>query len=146
MFGFFYRLVSVSAVFIIILSVNSCNDTPVAQPMPVVFVDEIVNLSSIEALGLQYPNGHLYINGGVRGIVIINQNGNFLAIERACPYKPMHPCERLEVDASNLFMVDKCCGSEFDFNNRIIRGPAILPAHAYRTLKQGNLLYIRNDL
>lgn len=130
----------------LLLLTSACNDSNGVGPrIPEVFVDEQINVNSQLYPGLRQDNGYAYISGGYKGILIVRQNaGQYLAFERACPYDPTSTCSGVEVDASNLFIVDDCCGSQFNLQGNVTGGPSVYGLLQYRTALAGSLLYISN--
>jgi len=91
--------------------------------------------------------GYMYITGGYKGIIIYRKSQDeFVTMERACPYKPLLDCERLDVDDSTvLFVKDEYCRSKFlIIDGSIINGPATKPALLYKNNFDGRYLYIYN--
>jgi nitrite reductase/ring-hydroxylating ferredoxin subunit len=128
-----------------ILVLTGCGKDSVPPPIPNVLVNEQLNLTNIQYARLRQDNGYVYINGGVRGIIVIRINANrYRAIERNCSFKPGDACATVEVDASSLFLVDRCCGSQFDLSGQVTGGPASYPLRQYATTLNGNFLYITN--
>lgn len=119
-------------------------DTP-APAMPYVTVNEQINLTNIQYNDLRQENGYVYLNAGLRGIILIRRGPNrYVALERACTYQPADPCGRVEVDASGLFLLDPCCHSQFDLSGQVLARPATYPLRQYATATSGNFLYITN--
>ena len=131
--------------FLFLLGLISCaKDSPVPE-IPYVIVNEQINLTNIQYNRLRQVNGYVYINSGVRGILIIRQNTNrYVAIERNCTYDPAAECATVEVDNSGLFLIDPCCNSQFDLSGQVTGGPAAYPLRQYATAVSGNFLYITN--
>ncbi|WP_223816126.1 Rieske (2Fe-2S) protein [Adhaeribacter rhizoryzae] len=127
------------------LLLAGCDDNNAAPLIPNVIVNDQLNLTNIQYNRLRQDNGYVYLNAGVRGIIVIRENANrYRAIERNCSYKPEDACGIVEVDASNLFLKDPCCGSQFDLTGQVTGGPATYPLRQYGTTLQGNFLYITN--
>lgn len=121
------------------------NDNRKVDYIPYVSVNEQINLTNIQYSALRQDRGFVYLNSGLRGIIVIRKSSNsYLAFERNCPYQPADSCARVKIDASTLFLQDDCCGSQFDFDGNVIAGPANLPLKQYATVLNGNLLYISN--
>ncbi|WP_162055494.1 hypothetical protein [Pontibacter pamirensis] len=131
---------------LLLLFTTACNNNNVVGPrIPEVFVDEQINVNSQLHPGLRRDGGYSYINGGYKGILIVRQNASqYLAFERACPYDPTASCSQVEVDPSNLFIVDDCCGSQFNMQGNVTGGPSVYGLQQYRTALSGSLLYISN--
>ena len=131
--------------FFSFLAFSSCNDTMPDDGIPVVLVDETINLSNYQYQALGVVGGFVYLNAGVRGIIIYRSSVNeYLAIERNCTFQPMDLCADVKVDESTLFLIDTCCNSTFDFNGFPTGGPATIPLRQYKTTLNGNYLTITN--
>ena len=130
---------------LLLVATFSCDKDSPRPEIPYVIVNEQINLTNIQYNRLRQVNGYVYINGGVRGILIIRQNTNrYLAIERNCTYDPKAECATVEVDNSGLFLIDPCCNSQFDLSGQVTGGPAAYPLLQYATALNGNFLYITN--
>jgi hypothetical protein len=130
---------------VLCLLIVSCESSQPEDQIPVAIVNETINLTNQQYLNLQFNGGHVNIDGGVRGILIYRASENeYRAFERNCSFEPLNTCARVEVDGSNLFMIDPCCNSTFDFYGFPTGGPASLPLREYLTLLQGNMLTITN--
>lgn len=123
-----------------------CEDTSEAPIIPNVIVNEQINLTNIQYNNLRQDKGFVYLpKAGVRGIILIRESATrYRAIERNCTYQPEDACGIVEVDASNLFLKDPCCGSQFDLSGQVTGGPATYPLRQYATTLQGNFLFITN--
>ncbi|WP_255474144.1 hypothetical protein [Pontibacter qinzhouensis] len=131
--------------FFTLLLLFSCRDENNHPNIPNVPVNEQLNVSSLQYPMLRQDGGYAYINAGYKGIIVVRQTSTiYHAFERACTYDPTADCARVEVDDSNLFMVDKCCGSQFSMYGNVNAGPAILGLKPYRTSLSGSVLYITN--
>jgi hypothetical protein len=125
---------------------SGCDEDVIFDKIPIVYVDETINLNNFENTPLKNIGGFIYHEGGVRGIILYRQSQDlFLAFERNCPYQPLNSCAKVEVDESTLFMVDPCCSSTFDFDGNPTGGPAELPLRQYRTYLDQNYLLITSD-
>lgn len=125
----------------------SCSSDNPGPGIPNVPVSEQINVNSQLYPRLRQDGGYAYLENGYKGIIVVRQNANlYLAFERACPYDPTSdlPCGRVEVDQSNLFINDKCCGSQFNFQGGVMTGPAVYGLRQYRTALSGSLLHITN--
>jgi hypothetical protein len=110
-----------------------------------VYVSQQLNLTNVQYAPLRQDRGFVYLNAGARGIIVVRQNANrYLAFEQTCTYQSTDTCAVVKVDDSNLFMKDKCCGSQFDFEGAVISGPARFPLKQYQTALSGNTLIISN--
>jgi nitrite reductase/ring-hydroxylating ferredoxin subunit len=119
-------------------------DTP-APALPYVVVNEQINLTNIQYNNLRQDNGYVYLNAGLRGIIVIRRAANrYVALERTCTYQPENACGKVEVDASGLFLICPCCQSQFDVSGQVLAPPANYPLRQYATATSGNFLYITN--
>jgi len=135
-----------SLLLLLFTILSGCSDDSQDSEIPFVNVDITVNLTNQQFLSLQNVNGHATISGGVRGIILYRESADtYLAFERNCSYQPLEACSIVEVDASNLFMVDQnCCGSIFDWFGIPTSGPASVPLRKYTTTLDGIFLRITN--
>jgi Rieske Fe-S protein len=124
-----------------------CSDDDDAQRpyIPDVYVNQQLNLTNIQYSPLRQDRGFVYLNAGARGIIVVRQSATrYLAFEQTCTYQSIDTCAVVKVDNSRLFMKDKCCGSQFDFEGAVISGPAAFPLKQYQTALSGNMLHITN--
>lgn len=127
------------------VGLSSCSDPMKEDGIPIVLVEETINLNNYQYQPLSYIGGFVYLNAGVRGIILYRSSVNdYLAIERNCTFQPLDPCADVSVDTSTLFLLDSCCNSTFDFNGYPTGGPASLPLRLYETFLDGNYLTITN--
>ncbi|MCC9166450.1 hypothetical protein [Pontibacter harenae] len=139
-----FRLGGIGIVLLSIFFLVACKDTNEGPLIPDVLVNEQINVSSLQYPALRQDGGYVYLNGGYKGIMVVRQSASlYLAVERACPYDPLNTC-KLEADVSNLFIIDPCCSSQFNFQGQVTAGPAIYNMKQYRTSLAGNILYITN--
>ncbi len=130
---------------IILFLLSACNDDAVSPAIPNVPVNIQLNVTSLQYPELRRDGGYVYLSGGYKGILLVRQNAaTYLAFERACTYMPTEPCAQVEVDESNLFIVDDCCGSQFNFSGQVTSGPAAYGLKQYATALSGSILYITN--
>ena len=81
------------------------------------FPDIVLNLNLPDNLALKSKGIAKEIDGGVRGIIVYCvEPGVYRAYERNCSYHPNEACATVNIDASQLYMFDPCCGSSFDFS------------------------------
>ena len=125
--------------------INSCKkDTN--NSIPIVGVDIYIYPNLPSYINLNAVGGWVYINGGVRGILIYRKsNSEFVAYDRNCTYQSSQPCATVVVDATNIFAVDTCCHSKFSiYDGSVVQSPAGFPLKAYNTTYDGNTLHIYN--
>ena len=112
------------------------------------FADFIINLNLPDYIALKTDGGVYSLpDKGVRGILIYRKTATtYLAYERNCSYHPNDACATIDAHSSNLFMIDSCCGSTFDFDNGIpTGGPAWRPLRRYKTFIVGTDLTITSE-
>jgi len=133
--------------WIFILSLASCGRDLSDDPIPRAnFADIVINLSLPEYQSLN-SSGYKTISGGVRGIIIRKENSSYIAYERNCSYRPAEACATVDVHMSGLFMIDTCCGSNFNFSDGSPSGgPAWRPLNRYRTSLTGSTLTITDEI
>lgn len=113
--------------------------------IPLATVRTQISINDVRYSALTVDKGWVYIDGGVRGLIIYREGPNtFKCFERACSYKPSNACARVSVDPSNFFMKDTCCKSFFDFTGMPTAGPAFRPLRQYTVVQDGILLEISN--
>ncbi|WP_025608425.1 Rieske (2Fe-2S) protein [Pontibacter actiniarum] len=123
---------------------SACKDSSSSPIIPQVPVNAQLNVSSQLYPDLRQDGGFAYLQEGYKGIIVVRQSASsYFAFERACPYDPTNSCA-LEVDPSRLFIVDPCCGSQFNLKGQVIGGPAIVGLRQYRTSLVASTLYISN--
>ena len=133
-------------IFSAILAFAGCQNTLQRDDIPRIYVHQEINLNSFDYKALNNFGGYVYIPGGVRGIIVYRKSTNqYLAFERDCPYQPQDSCALVSVDSSSLFMIDSCCGSQFDFDGNPIAGPAKYPLLQYSVFKNQNYLIISSE-
>ena len=131
----------ISLIFILL---TGCNTN--TSEIPNIPVDIYIYPSQPLYFELNAIGGWMYINGGVRGIIVYRKSLNeFIALERNCSFDPFEECATVYVDQSNIFATDSCCQSQFlILDGQVINPPAILPLKQYNTYYDGNMLHIYN--
>ena len=90
---------------------HSCGEN--YSRLPDVAVDEWVYLDIPSNINLQSPGGWVYINGGIRGIIVYNVNGSkFKAYERSCPHLSPNACTTSNVE-NDIIVICPCDQSRF---------------------------------
>ncbi|GAA4392429.1 hypothetical protein [Hymenobacter koreensis] len=139
------RCVLLSLTALLTLAGCGSSDTPPEPLIPSAIVNENLNLTNQQYAALRLDGGYVYLNAGVRGIIVVRQSPQqYFAFERNCPYQPYDDCAKVSVDASGLFITDACCGSQFDMRGQVTAGPARRPLRQYITGLSGNFLSISN--
>ncbi|MFA9212230.1 MAG: hypothetical protein ACEQSR_00085 [Candidatus Methylacidiphilales bacterium] len=142
----------ISVVFILF---GSCEKDKSASQnndfFPPVNFDININLLFPDAAPLQNTGGFIYRDGqavGYKGIVIYNNFDEFLAFDRACPYKVDSACSRIFMaDNNSKFQCgsgnSRCCASEFFLSTGTpSKGPADRPLRQYFVTRNGNYLRV----
>ena len=116
------------------------------EPVPYVYVNFYVNLSSPQFISLTSVGGWVYVTGGYKGIVIYrNSIDEFCAYDRACTYKPTTDCERIDVEDNGITAIDSCCGSRFLLmDGSVVNGPATVSLTRYKTYYNGTSVQVTN--
>lgn len=118
---------------------------------PPVNFDININLVLPDAAALQNMGGYMYRDGqavGYKGIIIYNNFDEFLAFDRACPYKVDSACSRIYMaDNNSKFQCgsgnNRCCASEFFLSTGTpSKGPAERPLRQYFVTRNGNYLRV----
>lgn len=114
------------------------------QPFPNI----VLNLNLPENFALKSKGSVKLVNGGIRGIIVYCEDvGVYHAYERNCSYHPNDACATVNVDNSNLFMIDPCCGSSFEFaTGNPTGGAAWRPLQEYQATYNGIDLIITDDV
>lgn len=143
-------MITLKRLFLIVLiaAAGACKPDLSDDEIPYVpFPTIIVNLGLPENFHLQTVGTHKLINeGGVRGIILYHHSNGYYAFERNCSYHPNEAGATVEIDATGLRMRDPSCGSVFDFEGRVISGPAWRPLRKYVTTITGNQISITDEV
>ena len=113
--------------------------------VPNVPVSVEINLSDISNAPLQQIGGFIYLQGGVRGIILFRESQNlYRAFDRNCTFQPSDAAAVVAVNASGFFMEDLSCKSSFDLGGFPTDGPAQFPLKEYNISIAGDFLLISN--
>lgn len=117
----------------VLISTEACKEDE-NQQIPLVPVEITLNLDLPSNNILNSVGSYIYITGGSNGIVVYNLDGNeFIALDRHCPYQ-VDAFERVQVDSTNIILVDQACGSRFSLlDGQVLEGPAAAPLQSYNT-------------
>jgi nitrite reductase/ring-hydroxylating ferredoxin subunit len=136
-------------VSVLLIGLQSCSpdlsdDQIPFQPFP----DIVLNLNLPDNIALKTKGSSKAISGGVRGIIVYCRDvGVYYAYERNCSFHPNDACATVNIDPSTLFMIDQCCGSQFDFSTGIPTGGAAWrPLQKYKTVFDGADLIITDEV
>ncbi|TAE03896.1 MAG: hypothetical protein EAZ97_00855 [Bacteroidetes bacterium] len=131
--------------FLVNITFLSCDVANNQTPYPAVFVNKIINLNNIQYTTLRNDGGAVYETGGLKGLIIYRLNANnYLVFDRYCPFDRNASCSKIEIDDSLLYMIDRCCDSQFTFEGVPIAGPAPQNLLRYSAVLTGSLLTINN--
>lgn len=140
----------------IVVSALSCkkkgNVNP--DPIPNVPVSVTINIALPTYSQLQQPGSFAYVDGGVKGIVVVHHTDDqFYALDRCCSYQPSNSCSKVEVDSnftvlrcgeSKVGGFQKCCDSKFWMDGSVFIGPATFGLKHYQVIQTGNIIDIKN--
>lgn len=130
---------------LLLLAIGSCTTQEPQTNIPDVPVDIEVDLTSIDNQALQQLGGFIYLDGGVRGIVLIHTTTtDYVALDRNCTYQPTDAKAIVSMHSSGFFLEDPSCGSTFDLNGFPTGGPAEFPLKEYSISRAGDILFIIN--
>ena len=122
-----------------------CQPAVEQSGIPNVAVNVEVNLSDIDNAALLQIGGYIYLQGGVRGIILFHESQNlYRAFDRNCTYQPSDLAAVVEVNVSGFFMEDLSCKSNFDLSGFPTDGPAEFPLKEYNVSVAGDFLLISN--
>lgn len=133
----------------LLIAVLACSPDLSDDPIPYTpFPDIVLNLNLPDNIALRSKGVAKEINGGVRGIIVYCEDvGVYHAYERNCSFHPNDACATVNIDISNLYMQDPCCGSTFDFSTgNPIGGVAWRPLQKYRATFNGFDLVITDEV
>ena len=131
-------------VFLFVLVV-ACESSIEKSGVPNVAVDVELNLNDIDNVALKQIGGYIYVQGGVRGIIVRHESQNlYKAYDRNCTYQPSVTSAVVDVHSSGFYMEDTSCTSTFDLNGFPTGGPAEFPLTEYGVSLAGDLLFIFN--
>ena len=63
-----------------------------------------INMNLPQFSNLQFPSNAVYINNGsagVRGIIVFNTGGSYVAFDAACPNQPLSSCSTMTLSGIN---------------------------------------------
>ena len=141
--------ICVSVVLTMLLFSNCSPDPSDDAIPPISFPDKVLNLNLPDNIILRSKGAsRAYNDIGVRGVIVYCVDiGVYHTYERNCSYQPNEACATVNVDVSNLFMVDPCCNSTFDFNTGMPSGGvAWRPLRQYKTTFNGTDLVITDEV
>ena len=111
-----------------------------------IYVNIRVDLSLPEYSDLQASGSSIFIEGGVKGIIIYHGVGNhYKVFDRNCSYEPSLSCSKIDTINAGIATCG-CCDSAFLLSNdaSVINSPALLPLKAYNFNYNDPILRIFN--
>jgi len=145
---FMRRMWSKAAVVLVFLA--ACSPDLSDDEIPLAhFPDIRIDISLPSNIALASKGGVKELNeGGIRGIIVYCEDrGIYHAYERNCSYTPNQACATVNVDASRLYMIDPCCGSQFDLKTgQPIGGAAWRPLRKFEATANGSELIITETI
>ena len=100
--------------------------------IPNVYVNFTIFPYTIDFIAM---GNYAYFNDhGYRGVIVYRMDQDiFYAYERTCPFDAGKDCAQVEVEVSNITVVDSCCMSVYSLlDGSPITGPSTLPLKRYR--------------
>ncbi len=133
-------------IFIILLVLSlGCESTIEESGVPNVAVNIEVNLNDIDNVALTQIGGYIYVQGGVRGVIVRHESLNlYRAFDRNCTFNPSVGSAVVAVHSSGFYIEDTSCKSTFDFSGFPTGGPAVFPLKEYSVTLAGDILFIVN--
>jgi len=130
----------------LMILVAGCQNEYFEEPIPLVPVNFQINVNNPVYLDL-HTRGWMYLNDeGVRGVIVYKRSQfEYEVMDRNCSFQPNSACATVDVHPSNLYLIDTCCGSTFDFDGNPTSGPAYIPLRGYSTRMDGNFLVVTNE-
>lgn len=124
---------------------SACAQSIEESGVPNVAVNIEINLNDIENVALKQIGGFIYVQGGVRGIIVRHESQNlYKAYDRNCTFQPADASAIVEVHSSTFYIEDTSCSSTFDLNGFPTGGPAEFPLKEYGVSLAGDILFIFN--
>lgn len=135
-------------IYVAICTLAGCKPDLSDDPIPWQPFDVIsINLNLPEYVSLKTDGRSVYVDGGIRGIILYRKNAStYLAYERNCSFQPNSACATVDVHVSTLYMLCSCCSSTFDLSTGLpTSGPAWRPLRQYETSLNGTILTITDQ-
>ena len=131
--------------FLLFVLLAACDSSIEKSAVPNVPVNIEINLNDIDNVALKQIGGFIYVQGGVRGIIVRHESQNlYKAYDRNCTFQPADASAIVEVHSSTFYIEDTSCSSTFDLNGFPTGGPADFPLKEYGVSLAGDILFIFN--
>ena len=113
---------------------NSCRKKD--DVVPYTRVNFTIYLSDPDFMTLQTIGNHVFVTGGVCGIVIYRKSQEeFSALERCCTYNPSERCAVLMDSTNSNVLICPCCNSKFSiWDGSVMSGSAERSLTNYQTI------------
>lgn len=133
-----------------------CNDSQqVTENIPRGLINAYIDLNLASYQHLNNVGTHAYIEGGVKGVLIIHDyDDQWYAFERTCAYNPTKNCSQIWVDSINIQLMcgqysnpstfNECCESKYTYSGFPIKGPSQGRLAQYYISRTGNVLQVYN--
>ena len=128
---------------LLVLTLNCVDNTPEGICLPNIAIGLTTDLNNPSNINLQTPGGSTILNGGSKGILLFNKNGNdFVAFDKFCP---SNDCTSA-MTFSNRLLKCTCDESKYsvDFGGAPQTEGFECPAIEYRVTKNGSTIRISN--
>ena len=138
------RILSFTLIFCFLLSCSSDNNLRNRNPN-LLEVGFSITLSTIHTLDLQIPGTPVFaINGGLRGVFVVNTGSGILAWEAADPNSPLGDCSRMELDG--IEVLSNCVeGRRYNlFNGQSQQEALPFSLLSYRVSQNGDVIIVSN--
>lgn len=133
--------------FLLLFPALLCTCGKNQQYVPDTYVNLTVYVNDPQNSAISIIGGWKYYSGGYRGLLIYHKSqSEFVAYDRACPYKVEDSNAQVYVDTSNnVILKDNSCGSQFLLSDgKPISGEAVVPLKQYRVVYDGTTLQVTN--
>lgn len=133
----------------LLLSLQSCNDTPENPNAPDVYINFSINPNSLEFYEINTVSGWMYLTSQrpSRGLIVYRYaNDEFKVYERLAPNEPNYCGDNSRLIVESPFVVDTCLNVEYSIldGSIITKGFHGYPLIQYHTQYDGTILRIYN--
>jgi nitrite reductase/ring-hydroxylating ferredoxin subunit len=121
--------------------------------LPIFSVNFVINLNLPQYSDLKFVSNGVFIpNQGVRGLIVFNVGGSYVAFDAACPNQALSTCSTAnfkKLDPNDSLKIDKtrvvcpCDTAEYSLFSGQSAGKQF-PLRQYRTEVNGNVIRVYN--
>ena len=132
------------SIFLLVASCNTKDDK--CKHIEEAYVNILVDLSLPEYSDLQVSGQSIFINGGVKGIIVYHGVGSsYKVYDRNCSHEPCLSCSVIDSVNSGIAYC-RCCTSAFLLaqDGAAANSPALLPLKEYYFRLEGSQMRISN--